>query len=196
MPALKYWDGSAWQYVLPGGGAAAVGTLPASPYDGQEVYYYISGKDSLWHLRYNAGFGDAYKWQFVGGAPLEGEYNAAVSTAIGAVAWLDLTAGNLPQTAPLAGIYDMHYGANAYQTTDATLRAVNVGLAWTGSTDPATDNAYAGVPSVNGVSGSTAILLRRTLAAGAVVKDQVQRHASQASTVRMRWLQLTPVRVG
>src|SRR4051812_22380129 len=51
---------------------ARVTSLPVSPVDGQEVYYVADATNGvLWHLRYNAASASAYKWEFVGGSPLE-----------------------------------------------------------------------------------------------------------------------------
>jgi microcystin-dependent protein len=48
-----------------------VTTLPASPIDGTEVYYQADSTNGvIWHLRYRAASASAYKWEFVGGAPM------------------------------------------------------------------------------------------------------------------------------
>jgi hypothetical protein len=44
------------------------GTLPASPYDGMEAIL-TDGVSYQWRLRYNAGSGSPYKWEFIGGSP-------------------------------------------------------------------------------------------------------------------------------
>lgn len=50
---------------------ALVSTLPASPYDGQEVFYLADAAAGVvWHLCYRAASPSAYKWEFVGGASL------------------------------------------------------------------------------------------------------------------------------
>ena len=44
---------------------------PAQPVDGQEVYYRgRRHQRRSWHLRYRAGADEAYKWEFLGGAPV------------------------------------------------------------------------------------------------------------------------------
>lgn len=50
---------------------AVVTTLPASPADGDEVYYQTSAMATaniMWHLRYRAAAG-TYKWEYIGGSP-------------------------------------------------------------------------------------------------------------------------------
>ncbi|MBI1952165.1 hypothetical protein HYS42_00380, partial [Candidatus Saccharibacteria bacterium] len=56
-----------------------VTTLPASPVDGQEVYYQADATNGVvWHLRYNSSEA-TYKWEYLGGASL---YNTAGNTSI------------------------------------------------------------------------------------------------------------------
>jgi hypothetical protein len=81
-----------------------VATLPASPNDGQEVYFLADPTNHVvWHLRYNAGSSDpTYKWEFVGGPAVTA--SDATSVNIGtANAWV----GNYPPTfsASRAGVY-------------------------------------------------------------------------------------------
>jgi hypothetical protein len=49
-----------------------VTSLPASPSDGQEVFYAADATNNvIWNLRYRSGSASTYKWEFVGGDPLE-----------------------------------------------------------------------------------------------------------------------------
>lgn len=58
-------------------GPPRVTVLPGSPSDGAEVYYEADITNGvLWHLRYNAGSGSTFKWEFLGGAPLSAADNA------------------------------------------------------------------------------------------------------------------------
>ena len=47
---------------------AAGNSLPASPLNGQEVYYEPFAGTVPWHLRYNASAPDAYRWYVIGEA--------------------------------------------------------------------------------------------------------------------------------
>src|SRR5215218_6358847 len=52
---------------------AVVTALPGSPVDGQEVIYQNASMASVgvaWRLKYRSASGSAYKWEFIGGAPL------------------------------------------------------------------------------------------------------------------------------
>jgi hypothetical protein len=51
----------------------AVSSLPAQPFEGQDVYYVANSSGTSWHLRYRGRNIDgtdnssAFKWEFVGG---------------------------------------------------------------------------------------------------------------------------------
>lgn len=112
-PVAKYWDGTAWQEV--GYATAAprlVTALPASPNDGDEVYYLADATAGIvWHLRYRATSSSAYKWEYVGGPPLSqliSTFETHTSTSYANLATLG------PQiTIPLAGDYMLALGAYA-----------------------------------------------------------------------------------
>lgn len=108
---VSVWNGSAWvrssvtrvgaTSLIPAGRGTS---LPTSPYDGQEFVL----TDSLtaptynWRFRYNAGSTSAYKWEFVGGAPLTQVVNTQENTTSSAFVEL---ATALRITVPVAGDY-------------------------------------------------------------------------------------------
>lgn len=89
-----------------------VTTLPASPFDGQEVYYRADNTaGAIWHLRARSaanGGSATYPWEFVGGSPiaaLGGTAGYITSTSYSRT----VTSGSLPTlSVPLAGDYDVH----------------------------------------------------------------------------------------
>jgi hypothetical protein len=78
-----------------------VTSLPASPGDGQEVFYGADASNhAVWHLRWRAS---ASKWEFVGGNPIEAYDSSSVtrnSTSFG-----DFSSAGPSVTVPLAGDY-------------------------------------------------------------------------------------------
>jgi hypothetical protein len=102
-------QGTSWQRMAPL--PAIVTSLPGSPVDGQEVYFQTSAMATLgvrWHLAYNAASASAYKWEHVGGSPLENH-------AAGSVSFNNPGgggAGDLTLTPPLAGDYMFRWGAS------------------------------------------------------------------------------------
>lgn len=81
---------------------AFVTSLPASPVDGQEVYYLADATTGVvWHLRYRAASSSSYKWEFVGGPPL---HSANFSGAHNSSQNYYIDSG-ISLTVPLAGEY-------------------------------------------------------------------------------------------
>jgi len=95
----------------PAPGAASYGTtLPASPVDGQEAVLVdsVTNPTYQWRFRYNAGSTSAYKWEFVGGAPLAVD-DASSRTMPTLGAWTAFTSPIL--TLPRAGDYSFNFSA-------------------------------------------------------------------------------------
>jgi hypothetical protein len=69
----------------------------------------------VWRLRYRSNSSSAYKWEFIGGSPLRAI--AAFSFVVGTInAWVDISP--TPSiTPPLAGDYDVDFGAYITQQT-------------------------------------------------------------------------------
>jgi hypothetical protein len=107
-----------------------VTSLPASPVDGQEVYYVADATNGvIWHLRYRAAAPGSYKWEMVGGSGLY-VWDPA-STGNGAIqnAWTDGTDGAKPTiTLPLAGDYDLEDVGFYYIYENAVNIQIQVGL--------------------------------------------------------------------
>jgi hypothetical protein len=82
--------------------------LPASPVDGQEFFYQLAGNAGRWHLRYNAGYADAYKWDVLGGPDLAAMLYAETQFNPGNSQFVKVAAPQLDL--PLKGIYHVAYG--------------------------------------------------------------------------------------
>lgn len=94
---------------------ATVTSLPGSPYDGQEVYYLADATNGIvWHLKYRSGSSSSYKWENVGGPPLQavagtaGPESTTANDQTTSTSFTDLGRGAGPSvTVPLAGDYDV-----------------------------------------------------------------------------------------
>lgn len=101
-------------------GPERVTSLPAYPFDGQEVYYVADATNGIiWHLRYNAS-GGTYKWEFVGGNHLE-----VVQTAPAVQFTADLATygamGNMGLLSlPRPGVYDVWFNGSAQPAASST----------------------------------------------------------------------------
>jgi len=164
-------------------------TLPASPYNGQEFVLVDSTTNPSyqWRLRFNANSTSAYKWEFVGGAPVNGYVGTTESSA--AAGWTDLATIGPSFTLPRAGDYLF-----AFETT-MTCSIANwphVGLSLSGAAP-----AIEALASNNAAMYQTASSTWRKiagLAASTAVK--LMYHPNGASvTFLYRTLNVQPVRV-
>jgi len=86
-------------------------TLPTAPVDGQEFTLVdsVSAPKFAWRFRYNASSSSSYKWEFVGGAPV----NVIVMATEGKLEQLplgDLATVGPAFTVPRAGQYEVSWG--------------------------------------------------------------------------------------
>ena len=174
-----------------------VTVLPGSPVDGQEVYY-KTPPGELWHLRYSTAFGDAYKWQFLGGSPMLG-WVATQEGPTTSGAWTNLAINGPSVTVPLGGYYDFEF-QSLYVNTDGSQSTGGAGVALGDGTPPyqSLGNGYL----ANAQSGWSQLgyggFYEALLAAGNVLKLRYYVNAANSAT-RMfssRGLRVWPRRVG
>jgi len=177
----------------PAPGAASYGTtLPASPVDGQEhiLVDSVTNPTYQWRFRWNAGSTSAYKWEFVGGAPMQ----AGISTqqSISGTAYGDLATVGPQLTLPRSGDYTITTNGNCQANANVAYMAPKFGA--TAVQDGDAVYVYTGTGAASEASvGRTLNYL--ALAAGTVIK--VQYRSSNASPVYFsyRILTITPIRV-
>jgi hypothetical protein len=176
----------AWAAQIP-----LVTSLPASPIDGQEIYYLADATNGIiWHLRYRASSSSAYKWEFVGGSSLLAETaaDAGLTTTIAVI--------GPSLTLPLAGNYDFGFGARSWQANTAGASS-NVWIYLNGSQIANIDN-WQGSPgtSITLWAGHTMRRTRGTATASGWVADLRGSVSTGSGIASARWLEICPVRVG
>lgn len=120
---LLTYNGSAWVGAIAN---ASVSSLPASPVDGQIINYEADATSGvIWQLRYRSASASSYKWEFIGGGCLyaqdtSGNRNTSSSAY--------QTTGSPSITLPLAGDYELVFGAAAVQSNVAGGNAMYLGL--------------------------------------------------------------------
>jgi hypothetical protein len=185
--------GAAWLAIA--SSLPLVSTLPASPYDGQEVFFLAdSNSATVWHLRYRAASPSATsKWEFLGGNDLyvdpDGE-DSFTNTAYGTLAGGALTV-------PLRGDYQVEFGARLRTDAGATDAAA---FAYFGPSAAAADDAsvyvYNGSVSGMGVQSSGARIRRHLqVPAGASLGWQ-RRVTAGTGRISGRWASVRPIRLG
>jgi hypothetical protein len=163
-------------------------TLPASPTDGDTIYYQTAAMASLgaaWNLRYRSA-ATTYKWEFVGGTPL---YASVAASVTATTATPTAKTGGPSFTVPVAGIYLLTYGAtmsasvaNFYAGAQPYYNASAI------SADSEIANGYTGFISC--VGGYTA-----TLATAGNTLELYYRVDSGTGTFIRRFLRAVPIAV-
>ena len=196
MTAVKVKTATGWQdlSVAVSGLAPRVTGLPVGAPDGTEVVYVADAAAGvLWRLRYNAGSASAYKWEFVGGGWLRNTADASVS--VGGSTLYSALAGGPQVTIPLAGEYDVDWGAGGgYYHTAAAGTSFYMGLDAAGLTANDADAIQNAVDVANTGMQSMRRRALRTLTAGTLVAKY--RIPSGTALFQGRYVYVQPVRVG
>lgn len=179
--------------VRTGGLWTASAALPVAPRDGQECYLLADAATStVWHMRYRAATG---KWEYVGGRALEARVATSELMALALNTWGDVATLGPSITVPLAGDYDLEFGADLIVGSNG--QGVQAGIA-----QAALGNAVAPfigmVAAIAQVSGSLMTTSSMTaLAANQVLRMRyrVQSVAGGTPTVANRWLKIRPWRL-
>lgn len=165
-----------------------------TPEDGDEVYLEVDATNGIyWHLRYRSASASAYKWEFLGGAPMTSEVATSESTS--SASYTDLATAGPTVTVPRAGDYIIQ-GFVGYSTGNAgaqSYAAVKLGSAATADAEIVLVTGQGGSGTIN-VYGSGGQTMRRTLAASDVVKVQYK-STSGSLPFAYRRLAVFPVRV-
>lgn len=185
--------GGSWIYLpyMP-----TVTSLPGSPYEGQEIHYQVSGHH-VWHLRWSSRFGDAYGWEYIGGAPAVVSVTTQEATTSTGT-WHNLATDGPSFSVPLAGYYDVHCDA-LYANQDASQSTCGIGVV-VGNNTPSIQSLGNGY-TLNAQTGWTQlgyeILYPSLLAANDTLKIRyfVNSHAA-TRLFSARYLMVRPRRVG
>jgi hypothetical protein len=160
-----------------------------TPVDGLEVYLRVDDAAGVvWHLRYNAGSSSAYKWEFIGGPPLNAtmpDYDSIASATFVA------GAHNGPLiTLPRNGDYIAAFNADVRPPASVW---AGCGVAWPGS-GPTNDEAIWAYGGTGGTTATNAATIKRT---GVTAGVATMHFFSQAGSALMgrRWMTITPVRL-
>lgn len=176
------------------GGAPLVTSLPASPTDGQEVYFVADATNGIiWHLRYRAAAPGSYKWEFVGGPPMFAAWDdTSAMMNITSNAWTDANDGHGPSIAvPLKGDYRAEWGARQSGPAGGfAMSAPKFGANATRDQDWCSVGAGIDVAASKYTGGTCAN-------AGDIIKLQYRNYSGSGNAgFQTRWLSVLPVRVG
>jgi hypothetical protein len=181
-----------------------VTALPGSPVDGQEIYYLADATNGIvWHLRYRAFQANgttpnpsAYKWEFLGGAPLRANVDTD-QTFTAAATYVDAATVGPQITLPLAGDYTYHFNLNLYVSGQTAAGNGAAGLSLAGAQPAVPDLGQVYLASgIGGVPARNGALLSQPAARVVKVVQSIGTALGGTPHTRMRELQIIPVRVG
>jgi hypothetical protein len=183
-----------------------VTSLPAG-YDGQEVFFQsttagtgggasnsMADVGAVWHLRYRAASGSAYKWEFVGGGGLIAGVATSESTTSGTYA--DLATVGPVITLPLAGDYKIGTTATVANATASQGGAVSFSVSG-GAANTAADADSIRITTVSAtVLQATSVSVSKTGLTAAAVTMRYRYTVGGTATFTSRVLTAVPIRVG
>jgi hypothetical protein len=177
--------------ALRSSGGATTTSVPGSPTDEDEFTYPADTTNgAMWRFKYRSASGSAFKWEFIGGAPMYAAVATDETTA--STTYVDLATVGPSITVPRAGDYEVEVGASMWDATGgvACYAAVKRGAAATSDNDAAT---VEGIGAAPGLSASRKILMTG-LAASDVLKVQFKVNGGTGHFI-FRWLSVRPVRI-
>jgi hypothetical protein len=178
---------------------APVTSLPGSPEDGDMCVFAADATNGVyWLLRYRAGSGSAYKWEFLGGASLLAEVaGSPPGENTSSASYGNLATVGPSVTTPLAGDYEVEVGSHGYQVGGGGYDNCYTSYAIGATTAQDADAAilYSGGDS----TGATLSRKRRKngLGAGTALVSKYKTEPSGAQFYFFnRFISIKPIRVG
>lgn len=188
--------GVKWAAASGGSSPSVVTSLPGSPSDGDECYLKVGSGDTavLWHMRYDSGITDSYKWRFLGGGILYAAAATDVNTSSGT--YTELGSGTPSVTLPGIGIYEFTHGCTHYPNNAAG----GYGLAniKTNGSNPGDDSEAVHHKDGNVLNASISRTFTRTVASisTSAAATQVYRTDGVENHFVNRFIAVRPVRLG
>jgi hypothetical protein len=191
---LAYYTGSSWMQL--GSAAPIEFALPTGSqrYDGRICHLGIdtmgTGLYVIWSFRYNASSSSAYKWEFLGGAPLIAK-STANTLATNNTAYA-APAGVFGLTLPaFAGDYDVELGGDIGMAAGGGQAYFSYSIGATVASDAwAIMTTGVGLNSVRKRNRHTGV------ASGAALVERMRVSSGTTSACANRLVAVTPVRVG
>lgn len=171
-------------------GRPLVTTLPLNPYDGQEVTLQTADMatyGAAWRLRYSAASASAYKWEFIGGPPIEAEVDTNESTTSGAYVNLATVGPNV--TPPAVGEYLLSFGC---QIGNTGVAGGYMSFGVNGNAAVTADAAFCG----NGQYTQTADRTRKKTVTNLTAITSVYAASGGTALFAARHMRIIPIRLG
>ena len=166
-------------------------SFPASPSDGAEhvLIDNLGNPSYQWRFRYNAGSSSAYKWEFIGGPPLQG-YSGASVVVNTTGTWTNIVSSTF--TIPRAGEYILSGDSTVSHPSAGPTCYVGI---YAGGVSNVPIYSNGGFPSAGGYSLSICIApYKVVISAGVVIGMAAQNNVVGGNFAFNGW-QAIPVRV-
>lgn len=170
-------------------------SLPASPVDGQIIDYQADAANGIvWRLRYNAASSSPYKWEFVSGSALYAKNESIAAMGGTGSSYSEPSGSSGPDiTCPLAGDYDVNFGACVQHAS--TMINISFGICL-GVTAQASLVAPTATLAGGGAWNPTWTQDRITVVSPGTVLRMRYQYSSIAWSVGYRRMSVQPLRVG
>lgn len=180
--------------------SAISGGPPASPTDGDIwIATAVDSNGTRWQFQYNAGSSSAYKWEFIGGAPMTAHYDYPGGVILGVSTFVTLTGCQV--TIPRNGDYTLQ-GSCTLETGATTGRIEFIGLFAQNGNSMSTPagTSYIGYSNIVSTTGGMDLPMAghypaTGLVANDVIAIQGWCNGSTGNVGRMGRLTVTPVRI-
>ena len=182
------------QLIVQTPNAPLVTSLPSNAIDGQEVRYLADNTNGIiWNFRYRAGSSSAYKWEFIGGAPLVTQVDTDEGIVAGTTTYTALATAGPSITLALAGDYVISQGCRGYPFANNQSLHMSYDIGATPASD--SDSVLLDCASGFGENGSRTKLKTGISANSAIVSKYKHTSSGAAANFAYRWMTVTPVRV-
>jgi hypothetical protein len=169
-----------------------VTAIPTTGTNGQVIHYLADNTNGVvWALKYRSASASAYKWEYVGGAPLFARVLTVETTA--STTYAALTTAGPSIALPLPGDYIVEIGAGSWTGTAATNAYMSYDIGGTAAVDADAFRSRQNSAGNTGIAAGSRS--ERKAALTAVTLTSKYRVDGGTGSWENRWMQVTPVRV-
>lgn len=184
------------QWVEVDAKTTVVTALPTTGlYEGRQIVYDTGTSGVRWQFVYDTSDGTTYPWLFIGGTPLIETKTDATTRAVSTYG--DVASGAATTfTLALAGDYLIEHGANMQPGSAGFAMYSSFSVAGATALDSDGAESYFGAGTAPGQVTVMNRAKKTGLTAATTIQQKFKMQGATAGNVDVRWLSITPVRVG
>jgi len=165
--------------------------------DGQTVFLRtpaMAAQGVTWRMRCNSASASAYKWEFIGGAPLMSQVDTGDVLAAATTTYSSLATSGPTLVAPAEGDYTVSFGFRGSGSTVNQTAAMSYALGAAAPSDA--DALEIDLPANLGTAASKERIERAVADETAISARYRHNQATSTVTFGDRWLRVVPIRLG